>query len=336
MGYNTAMKTIGLPRMIAPRGFKRDFSPNFVSWLSNVTRGQILVEKGLGSDLGYNCDQDLDIQGLETLPRKDIFTNSDVILSITSPQDLDIEFMRPDSRLIAMLHLDTHPTRKALLQQKHIQTVSLDEIKDCENKRLIQDYRRTAWNAVTEGFIQLRKLGGKKLLSIYLLGFGNLGKEAAFAALNMGELVNLVPTNHLHSKYNYHKKLFNSEFPDMIIDATKRTDYSEHILTQEDIALVPTNCVIVDIAADCYQEKDSIVKGIQGIPTGNESKYVFLPDDSAWEDINLIPKKYQLPKELRKIVVSHYAWPSCGTNSDRIANMQKYEQQLKQIHELFS
>lgn len=352
------MNAIGLPRIIAPAGYRRDFSPDFVLWLSELTNNQILIEKGYGSDLGYETDKYKSIKNLEVRSRSDVFSNSDTIISITCPQDSDIELMKPNSLLIAMLHLDTHPTRKKFLLQRGIKTISLDGLKDDNNCRLVQDYHRSAWNAITVGFIQLRKVLGddywfnpkRKPISVYLFGFGKLGQEAAAASLRMGNttfqeelivkkgnpLVNLVPTDHFHSEYKYYENLFKSGengegFPNMIIDATKRTDFSKAILTEKEIGLLPKDCVIIDISADCYQEEDPIVKGIQGIPTGNESKYVFLPNDSAWEDIALIPKKYQLPMELRKVVASHYAWPSYGTNLDRMANMQKYEKQLKPV-----
>jgi len=353
------MNTIGLPKMSTSAGYARDFSPDFVSWLSELTKNQILIEENYGSDLGYQLDKYKPIKNLRIWLRPDIFSNSDTVISITCPQNSDLELMKSNSLLVAMLHLDTHPTRKTLLLQKNIKTASLDNLKDDDNCRLVQDYYHTARNAVTEGFIQLRRVMGddywfnpkRKPISVYLLGFGKLGQEVAATSLKMGNtsfqqeliqkngnpLVNLVPTDHLHSKYQYYKNLFKSdkddaeEFPNMVIDATKRTDFSKAILTKKEIGLLPEKCVIVDISADCYQEEDSIVKGIQGIPTGNESKYIFLPNDPAWEDTSLIPKKYQLPKELRRVVVSHYAWPSYGTNLNRITNMQKYEKQLKSV-----
>jgi len=53
-----------------------------------------------------------------------------------------------------------------------------------------------------------------------------------------------------------------------------------------------------------------------------------MPQDSAWEDEKQVPKKYQLPIESRRTVISHYAWPSCGTVADRRRSMEKYGTQI--------
>lgn len=355
------MKTIGLPKMIAPKGYIRDFSPAFVLWLSSLTNLQILVEEDFGSDFEYEINEYKTISNLKVKPRKQVLKQSDIILSITCPNHLDIRLMHPNALLISMLHYETHPERNTLLRQNGISAISLDSIQDFENKRLVEDYRSTAWNAVTEGFIQLRKLFGdrywfnphRKPIGVYVIGFGQLGQEAASAAFKMGNtpfqnelitqtgnpLVNVVPATHLHSDYKYHRQLFkrnktkNRGFPDILIDTSKRGCLSKHILTEEDINMLPDHCVIVDITADRY-EKSHIVKGIQGIPTGNESKYVFMPNDSAWKNKQLIPTQYQLSNKSQRVVVSNYAWPSYGTKLSRIANMRKYEYQLHPIIKL--
>lgn len=345
--------------MISPPGFARDFSPRFVSWLSTLKDIQILVEDKLGSDMNYSASDYACINKLRIATREEVFAMSDLILSITCPMVSDITIMRRKSLLIAMLHYETHPTRNALLAEKGIVAISLDSIIDYEGKRLVQDYHNTAWNAVTEGFIQLRNLlkepywfnPNRKPINVYLLGTGQLGREALAASLKMGNtlfqdeliakggnpLVSVVPTNSLHSSCKYHQQLFRPTgslaFPNMIIDASKRIDFSKHILNYNDICLLPKNCVIVDITADRY-EGDTVVKGIQGIPTGNEVKYVFLPNDPEWNDSYQIPLDYQIPKKQRRVVVSHYSWPSYGTKTDRMANMEKYECQLCPIVEL--
>jgi alanine dehydrogenase len=347
--------TIGLPKLVAPVGFRRGFCPDFVYDLSTLKGVQILLEHGYGDDLRYKKHQYMRNANISFASRNTIFRTSTIILSLTSPTDKDIRKMGACQTLISMLHFPTHPERNELIRRVGLKAISLDSIKDEEGKRMIQDFSRTAQNAITEGFIRLRKNCGDSYwfdrkrdpIMVYLLGFGELGKEAATAAITMGNtqfqkklvkrkanpFVVVVPTTSIHSRHGYHRSVFNPErvknggVPHILVDVSRRKNLSKPIITESDMRLLPPETVIVDISADRY-EGESVVKAISGIPTGDEKQCVFSVSDRAWRNRKQIPAGYQLAKGNRRTVVSHYAWPNYGSVKERRDNMKRYADQL--------
>jgi len=70
---------------------------------------------------------------------------------------------------------------------------------------------------------------------------------------------------------------------------------------------MPPHAVICDCVVDPYQLNTDppTVRGIEGIPQGNLDRYLFAPDDPAWEDT--VPA--DIPHDHRRTVVSCYSWP---------------------------
>jgi alanine dehydrogenase len=341
-------KTIGLPRMIAREGFRREFLPDFVGRLIRKCRLNVVAEEGYGSDLGLSM---ADYPGeMRAAGREEIFRNSDYVLSLTSPAHEDIGMMGRGQMLIAMLHYPTRPERNQLMRQRGICAISLDSLVDWNGERMVEDLRRTAWNAVTAGYIELRKAMGDELwfskereeLEIYLIGTGAVGKQALNAAMKMGNtnylaeleqrggnpFAHVFATASLHSRHNYlMEKLGRGYRPDMIIDTSLRCDPTKEIITRDDLKRLPEGCVILDVVADEYE--GDVIKGISGTPTGNEHKFVFYPGDAEWTDPARVPPEYQIadPKD-RRIVVSHHAWPAYGSVGDLRQNMAHYGNQI--------
>ncbi len=341
--------------MHAKQGHKRDYTPNFVRRLANLPDVQILLEQGYGEDLNFSEKDYVLNKNIMTTDKDSIFRNSDIVLTLTCPNIEKVELMSPGQILISMLHYPTHPSRNKLFENKGIHTISLDEITNFEGRRIVQDFKATSWNAITEGFIQLKKSMGdghwydssRGSITVYQLGFGEIGKCSVNAALKMGNtnyvkdleikrgnpVVEVIPTNSIHSKYNYYLEkicsdsLKNNGKPHLFVDASQRRNPSQTIISENILKLLPKESIIVDITADKY-DNDKVVKAIQGIPTGDEEKYVFHPDDPAWEDSSAIPKKYQIKKENRRIIVCNYGWPNYGSAENKIANMTKYGQQF--------
>ena len=341
--------------MVAIPAFHRDFSPAFIIKLTKLENVSIVLEKDYGTDLNY-LTKNYIRKNVSFLSREKLLKSADMIVVLTAPNLEDIKLMKRGSILVSMLHVETHPGRNALMKKLGIKPISLDGLQDTEGRRIIQDLKNTAWQGVTQAYKQLYKKMGQKWwfsptrepISIMVLGFGEVGKYATEAAIKMGRTkllrqliqrksnstVNIYPfvSSHaadlkIYSKAIISKSLFDGGKPHIVIDATKRADYSKHILSEDIITKLPKECVILDLSADKYEDNKTL-KGIQGIPTGSEKKQVFMPQDSAWEDEKQVPKKYQLPIESRRTVISHYAWPSCGTVADRRRSMEKYGTQI--------
>jgi len=346
---------IGFPRMDTIQGLKRDFPPVFVRSIMANNNVTVLLETDYGTDLGYTNKQ---YAGGKTqfANRGEVFSSSDLIIVLTAPSDSDIKKMKKGAILLSMLHYATHPKRNLIIKKAGVRAISLDSLTDGFGKRIVQDYQRTASHGVSEGYRILIKQKGKKWwydplrepIKIVILGFGGVGKEAAYAAMQMGSkdrmqdllekggnpIVNILPFGRIQTSYH---KLFDYLFvsqssrtigtPHIIIDATKRSDFSKPIFANQLLSYLPKETVIVDLAADQY-DGHGVVKGIHGIPTGSEKQWIFESDDPAWEDPELTPKIYQIPPEYRRTVVSHYSWPSFGGKENRRKNMMVYSTQI--------
>lgn len=340
--------------MITVPGLRRDFPPSFIGSIGKNTSITILLEKGYGEDLGF-IEEQYRAKNVTFTNREQCFQNAEIVVSLTAPAHSEILMMKERAILVSMLHFPTHPERNALMREAGIRAVSIDSLVDFEGRRMVQDLKNTAWNAITVGFQQLHKQMGddwwfsssRENITIMLLGFGEVGKHAAEAAMKKGKttyiqqlkdrngntIVNVVPMISEHTQNNVHdnmiisSSLFKDGKPHMVVDTTQRRDNKRHIMTRESISKLPPECIIVDVSADQY-DTTGVVKGIEGIPTGNETQYIFEPGDKAWKDNSLIPKQYQLDPQMQRTVVSHYAWPSYGTVENRIQNMNKYAVQL--------
>lgn len=346
---------IGFPRMDTVPGLQRDFPPDFVRDIMANKNVTVLIEEDYGKDLGYMSKQ---YTGRKTqfTSRREIFISSDFIIVLTAPSDFEIKQMKKGAILLSMLHFATHPKRNLIIKKTGIRAVSLDSLKNNFGKRIVQDYKHTALHGVGEGYrILIKQMGEKwwydplrESIKVVILGYGGVGKEAAYAVMQMGSkyrlqnlikkggnpIVNILPFGRIHTSYN---KLFDYLFASqsdhyvgslhMVIDATKRLDFRKPIFTENLLSYLPKNSVIVDLAADQY-DGHKIVKGIQGIPTGSEKQWIFDPDDPAWEDPELVPKAYQIQKQHRRTVVSHYSWPSFGSKENRKKNMNVYSSQI--------
>jgi alanine dehydrogenase len=343
--------TIGLPRMATQPGLRREFVPNFVMNLIDIGY-TVWLENDYGSDLGFKSE---DYPGVKYVDRKQLFTNADIVLFRASPVMSEIKLMRQPQILISKLHFPTHPDRNRIFASLGITVISLDETKDFEGKRMIQDFKSVAWSAITVAFKELKlRLGenywfakNRPPIGVYLLGVGAVGKEAMEGCIKMGNtdlvaelvakggnpLVEVIPTGSVHSKYKYWQNKFNpisifqGGWPHLLIDASQRKNLSETVISQTDLKKLPPEALIVDITADCY-DGSKTVKAIQGIPTGDESQYIFETDDPKWTDDNHIPQKFQLASEARRVTLSNYAWAGLGDIKDRIHNVQKYGNQI--------
>jgi alanine dehydrogenase len=352
------MKIIGFPEMDMIKGIRRSYPPHLIMSIAKSDKVLIYLEDGYGEDIGFT-KVDYEIKNVCFKSKQKVFSESDYIVCITAPSSREIDMMHEGQVLLAFLHYNTHENRNKLFYERKIHTISLDELVDSANRRMIEDLKATSFNAIKAALIALKDSWGEgKWFSKYrehikavVMGTGKVGANAINALSNFrytGLRASLVASGNckieviaLGFRETGDKSFMNKyALPkaDIFVDATYRPEGKNHlhIIDKEQLEILPPDAIICDISADKYDTSGEIhvVKGIQGIPTGIDKDYampIFKRDDKAFEDSNYVPSVYQLTPRQRRTTVSSYSWPSFGTNEDRLANVEIYARQIKPV-----
>lgn len=317
--------TIGMARMHAEFGERRDFLPSFVAKL--VRRGaSVILEHGYGSGMGLTEQDYLDVAPEVQFAAHDEIFHQDYVLVLRCPADNELRQLKPGATLISMLHYPTRPLRVELLRSLNVEGVSLDSLKDDSGRRLVENLKSVAWNGLEVGFQVLRRtypapgMEGLERAPIQatILGVGAVGMHAVQAASRYGDLqlwqflarrgvpgvqVTAVDYDVVGRKETMQEILSRT---DILVDATQRPDPSRVVIPNEWIGWMPEHAVLVDLSVDPYNfaVDPPEVKGIEGIPQGNLDQYVFSPSDPAYERIpDSVSTKH------RRHAVSCYSWP---------------------------
>lgn len=317
--------TIGMARMHAEFGERRDFLPAFVTKL--IRRGaQVVLEHGYGSGMGLTEeDYRAASPSVQFVSHEEVF-KQEYVLILRCPNDNELKLLQPGATLMSMLHYPTRPQRVALLRSLGVEAISLDSLKDDNGRRLVENLKSVAWNGLEVGFQVLRRtypspgMEGKtrEPIQATVLGVGAVGMHAVQAASRYGDLqlwrflakrgvpgvqVTAVDYDVAWNEKTMHEILSRT---DILVDATQRPDPSKVIIPNEWIGWMPEHAVIVDLSVDPYnvEAEPPEVKGIEGIPQGNLDQYVFKPDDPAYERVPA-----SVSNKNRRHVVSCYSWP---------------------------
>lgn len=337
--------SVGLPRMHRERGERRDFLPKLVEVLARLGAGEVAIEEGYGSGMGFEPAAYVHEGSVgRWAPREECF-EQDLVLVLRCPPEEDLRRMRPGSMLLSMLHYATRPERTRLLRELELQAVSLDSVTDDRGRRLVENMELVAWTGVAAAFREIARLHphfehpGRRPLRVTCLGSGRVGGFAAHAATRYGDpqlredlVARRVPGVEVaiadfdltwHEDY----MLERLASTDLLIDATQRRDPSRPVIPNRWVGALPEDAVILDLAVDPV-DLDAVppkTKGIEGIPTGDLERYVFAPDDPAYGRMD--------PREdasHRRVVVSCHAWPGVRPR----ASMEIYGEQLERVLEV--
>lgn len=353
------MKIFGFPEMDLIKGVRRSYPPHLISSVSASKKAIIYLEEGYGEDIGYG-ESDYQFDNVHFKTKKEVFSESDFVVCITTPSSMEIDMLGEGQTLLAFLHYNTHETRNKLFFDRKIHTISLDEIVNSgTGNRMVEDLRATSFNAIKAGLLALKQSWGddkwfspyREHIKAYVMGTGKVGANAINALANFrytGLRLDLVERGNckievvaLGFRETGDKNFMNKYVlpnADLLADATYRPEGSNHlhIVDGEQLEILPKDAVICDISADKYDISGAahVVKGIQGIPTGKDEHYkmpIFNPDHAAFSDDNNVPAEYQLTSRQRRTTVSSYSWPSFGTPEDRLENVEIYARQIKPI-----
>ena len=341
------------------KGIRRSYPPHLILSIAKSNKVLIYLEEGYGEDIGFT-KSDYQVENVSFKPKFEVFSHSDYIVCITAPSAREIDMMKEGQTLLAFLHYNTHDVRNRLFYDRKINTISLDELIDsATNRRMVEDLRATSFNAIKAALLALKESWGedkwitpyREHIKAYVMGTGKVGANAINALANFrytGLRQELVENGNckiavvaLGFRETGDKKFMNKYIlpnADILVDATYRPEGKNHlhVVDKEQLEILPHDAVICDISADKYDisGETHVVKGIQGIPTGKDQDYgrpIFNRNHDAFLDDAYVPKEYQLTPRQIRTSVSSYSWPSFGSNSDRLENVEVYAKQIKPI-----
>jgi len=335
--------TIGMVRMHAEFGERRDFLPSFIARL--IRRGaKVILEHGYGSGMGLTEEDYKTVAPDVQFAAGDEVYKQDYVLVLRCPIESELKQLKKGATLISMLHYPTRPQRVEFLRSLGVEGISIDSIKDDNGRRLVENLKSVAWNGVEIGFQVLRRtypapgLEGKDRGPIHatILGVGAVGVHAVQAASRYGDLqlwqllakrgipgvqVTAIDYDVVNNEKTMHEILSRT---DILVDATQRPDSSKVVIPNEWVGWMPKHAVLVDLSVDPYNFDidPPDVKGIEGIPQGNLDQYVFSPNDPAYERIPAL-----VSTKNRRHAVSCYSWPGIHPKEC----MEHYGNQLRPI-----
>jgi alanine dehydrogenase len=335
--------TFGFPRMKVEAGERRDFLPEFISDLEKLGVN-VYLEYGYGSGMGLSeSDYRILAPSIKFTSHNEAYLQ-DYVFVLRCPTNDELKRLHPNSCLISMLHYPTRPERTEFIRSLDIEAISLDSIKDDDGVRLVENLPSVAWNGIEAAFQMLRQVypppgfnnPKRAPINLTLLGSGAVGIHVVQAAIRYGDVslwqsmvgksipgvvVTVVDYDTAWIK-NIMTEILSQT--DILVDATQRLEPSKPVIPNDWIAVMPEHAILLDLSVDPYDPNypPSTVKGIEGMPSGNLDKYVFSPDDPAFNEIpDFIPTTH------RRYSVSCYSWP--GTHPKKC--MEVYGDQLSPI-----
>lgn len=316
---------IGLPRMHKEPGERRDFLPKFVARL-NYLGANITLEYGYGSGMRYVEEDYRKLSPDVTFASREETYRQDYVLLLRCPGEAELRLMREGACLISMLHYPTRPQRVDLLRSLGIEAISLDSVKDDSGRRLVENLRSVGWNGMEAAFRVLQSTypapgfgsPDRDPIQVTLMGAGSVGTHVLQAAVRYGDDkirkhmashgIPGVQVTVVDYDITPHEEIMQRILPrtDILVDATQRPDPNQPVIPNGWIAYLPEHAVLLDLSVDPYDctVDPPYLKGIEGIPQGNLDKYIFAPDDPAFD---LLPDCVEATN--RRHSVSCYSWP---------------------------
>jgi len=195
---------IGVPTEIKNREYRVGLVPDSVKELTS--RGHsVLVQSGAGAGIG--CDDDAyRAVGAEIAPdAAAVFANSDMIVKVKEPQEVEWKMLRSDQILFTYLHLAPDPAQTIGLMESGCTAIAYETVTDAQGGLpLLAPMSEVAGRlSIIEGGYFLKKTGGGRglLLSgvpgtdpanIVILGGGVVGTNAAKLAVGVGANVTIL------------------------------------------------------------------------------------------------------------------------------------------------
>ena len=340
-----APSVLGLPRMHMEAGDRRDFLPEFVASADRAGAGEIVLEHGYGSGMGFASDAYVAASPKVRFADLAEVLSSEVVAVIRCPDEDTLRSLLPGTLLITMLHYPTRPGRTRLVADLGLRAISLDSVVDDLGRRQVEYLEAVGWNGVRLAFVEIARMHprfahpSRRPLRVTCLGAGAVGAHAVRAATRYGDPelrdelaasdVPGVEVTVVDFDLTRHEDylLGRLEVSDLLIDATQRRDPTRPIVPNSWIAALPPDAVILDLAVDPYDftVDPPRTKGIEGVPHGNLDRFVFPVDDPGWDEL---PEGVDTRQ--RRLALSCYAWPGI----EPVDCMRVYGRQIEPVLEV--
>jgi alanine dehydrogenase len=279
---------IGIPKELNRFESRIALSPQGVEML--VDNGHVvLVESGAGDEANYS-DKDFAESGAVIMrSAKEIFSQSDVILKISAPSEVEIEMMHGDQLIMSYVS-PYYQSRERIVKmlEKRINAIGFEYYRDSYNilpvVRIMSEIEGYAAIMVASEYLSKSHNGKGVLLGgitgispaeVVIIGAGTAGEFAARAAIGLGAQVKVFD-NSLHNLHSFEhylgQRVFTSVLhPQVISKALKSADavianrsYTEadipFLVSEELLSLMKRGAVVVDLCIEqggCFESSSS-------------------------------------------------------------------------------
>ena len=195
---------IGVPTEIKNREYRVGLVPDSVKELTS--RGHsVLVQSGAGAGIGSDDDAYRAVGAEIASDAAAVFSNSDMIVKVKEPQEVEWKMLRSDQIVFTYLHLAPDPAQTIGLMESGCTAIAYETVTDAQGGLpLLAPMSEVAGRlSIIEGGYFLKKTGGGRglLLSgvpgtdpanIVILGGGVVGTNAAKLAVGVGANVTIL------------------------------------------------------------------------------------------------------------------------------------------------
>ena len=268
---------IGVPKEVKNNENRVGMTPAGVYSL-NQHGHRIIIESSAGAGSGFE-DKDYTSAGAEIRETpEEVYQESDMIIKVKEPQDLEVDMMKDGQLLFTYLHLAAEPNLTKRLMEKNITAIAYEtvQLKDGSLPLLTPMSEVAGRIAVTVGGEYLSKAkGGKGVLlsgvpgvkpaKVTILGAGTVGLNAAKIAVGLGADVTLL--NKSPGKLKYIEDIYGSRIKTLslneltLADSVKKTDLfiggilvpgarAPQLVKEYMVKSMKPGSVIVDVAVD--------------------------------------------------------------------------------------
>lgn len=315
------VKEIGFPVIHNFPGDIREFTPTLFKYLNKYEDLNLYLEEGYGERLGFTKEDYIkENPRIKFVPLDEVY-KKDMLVSIKNPDLENLEKLRENSSLFTMIHYDTRPKVVELIKRKGIKSFSMDSVVDDYGLRMFVDYFGTAFCGCEIAFDVLKEImpnfysKEREPLRVTILGAGGVAQgciksvevlgDKEFLGKDIPGVIAQVLTRTITDNEEILKEILKKT--NILIDATKRRDYSKVIIRNEVLGYLPKDAVILDLSADRYDTSvdPPLVRALEGTVKGSPAHKIIYPNDELYDELPDF-----VDSTNRRVVVSCDAWPS--------------------------
>jgi len=196
---------IGIPKERRPYEFRVGLSPAGVEILTQK-QNQVYVEHEAGLGAGFS-DQEFERAGARIVYSvEEVFMRADLLLKVARPMKEELEWMRPHTTVLGLLHLASSREDKVdVLLEKKITSIAYEQIEEADGSLpVLRPFSQIGGRMTASIAARLlqNNWGGKGILlgsipgvppaEVLILGGGVVGQYAAEAFLGLGAHVTVI------------------------------------------------------------------------------------------------------------------------------------------------